>query len=85
MMLTVGLIVLLSVAGVTAVTMLVWQIADAAPKIAGLRAALAGCPQTRELRFTVRETLVSPRHGQVAVLPIKLKPVRVAQPLRAAA
>ena len=85
MMLTVGLIVLLSVAGVTAVTMLVWQIADAAPKIAGLRAALADCPQTRELRFTVRETLVSPRHGQVVVLPIKLKPVRVAQPLRAAA
>ena len=85
MMLTVGLILLLSVAGVTAVTMLVWQIADAAPKIAGLRAALADCPQTRELRFTVRETLVSPRHGQVVVLPIKLKPVRVAQPLRAAA
>ena len=85
MMLTVGLIVLLSVAGVTAVTMLVWQIADAAPKIAGLRAALADCPQTRELRFTVRETLVTPRHGQVVALPVKLKPVRLAPPLRAAA
>ena len=85
MMLTMGLIVLFSFAAVTAVALLAWQISDAAPKIAGLRAALADCPQTRELRFMVRETLVTPRHGQVVALPVKLKPVRLAPPLRAAA
>ena len=89
MMLTFGLFVLFSIAAVTAVAMLAWQIADAAPKIAGLQAALADCPQTRELRFTVRETLVSPRHGQVVALPlrvsIKVKPAGSPQPLRAAA
>jgi CDP-diacylglycerol--serine O-phosphatidyltransferase len=53
----------------------------------GLVAAglLADCSQTRELRFVVRDTLVSPRHGQIVTLPIKLKPVGSAQPLRAAA
>lgn len=85
MMLTIGLIVLLSVAGVTAVAMLGWQIANAAPKIAGLRAALANCPQTRELRFSIREITVSPRHGQVVALPVRIKPLALPQPLRAAA
>ena len=85
MMLTLGLISLFSLAAVTAIAMLAWQIAEAAPKIARLQAALADCPQTRELRFTIRETLVSPRHGQVVALPIKLKQAGSAQPLRAAA
>ena len=85
MMLTVGLIVLFLVAGVTAVAMLVWQIADAAPKIAGLQAALADCQPSRDLRFTVREITVSPRHGQVLALPVRIKPLALPQPLRAAA
>ena len=84
-MLTFGLIALFSIAAVTATAMLAWQIADAAPRIAELQAALAECPQTCELRFTIRETLVSPRHGQVVPLPIKVKPSGSPQPLRAAA
>ncbi len=86
---TFGLIALFSVAAITAIAILGWQIADAAPRIAGLKAALAQCPQSRELRFTIRETLVSPRHGQVVALsaatPIKVKPICQVQPLRAAA
>lgn len=85
MMLTFGLIALFSIAAVTAIAMLVRQIADAAPRIAELKTALAHCPQTRELRFTIRETLVSPRHGQIVPLPIKVKPAGSPQPLRAAA
>jgi hypothetical protein len=85
MMLTFGLIALISIAALTAIAVLAWQIADAAPKVAELKTALADCSQTRELRFVVRETLVSPRHGQIVTLPIKLKPVGSAQPLRAAA
>ena len=85
MMLTMGLIALFSIAAVVAIAMLAWQIADAAPKVADLKAGLTDCPQTRELRFTVRETLVSPRHGQIVTLPIKIKPVGSEQPLRAAA
>ena len=84
MMLTFGLIALFSIAAVISLAMLAWQIADAAPQIAGLKAALADCPQTRELRYSVRETQVSSRHGQVVLLPIKIKPTGSAQPLRAA-
>ena len=84
-MLTFGLIALFSVAAMAAIGILAWQIADAAPKIAGLKEVLANCPQTRELRFSVRETLISPRHGQIVSLPIKIKPVGSVQPLRAAA
>ena len=84
-MLTFGLIALFSMTAVTAIAMLAWQIAAAAPKVADLKAALADCPQTRELRFTLRETLVSPRHGQIVTLPIKINPVSLEQPLRAAA
>ena len=85
MMLTFGLIVLFLVAGVTAMATLVWQLADAAPKIAGLHAALADCPQTRELRFTIREITVSPRHGQVVAMPVRIKSLALPQALRAAA
>ena len=83
-MLTFGLIALFTAAAIIAVAMLGWQIADAVPHVAQLKAALAECPQAREVRFTLRETLVSPRHGQVVVLPVKLKSAEQ-QPLRAAA
>ncbi len=85
MMLTFALIALFSIAAVTAIAMLAWQVAAAAPKVADLKAALADCPQTTEFRFTVRETIVSPRHGQIVTLPIKIKALGSAQPLRAAA
>ena len=84
-MLTFGLIALISTAAIVAISMLAWQIADALPRVADLKAALAECPQTRALRFTIRETLVSPRHGQIVALPIKVKPAGSPQPLRAAA
>ena len=84
-MLTFGLIALISTAAIVAISMLAWQIADALPRVADLKAALAECPQTRELRFTIRETLVSPRHGQIVALPIKVKPTGSPEPLRAAA
>ena len=84
-MLTFGLIALISTAAIVAISMLAWQIADALPRVADLKAALAECPQTRELRFTIRETLVSPRHGQIVALPIKVKPMGSPEPLRAAA
>ena len=84
-MLTLGLIALFCVAAITAAVMLAWQIADAAPKIGQLKAALAQCPQTRELRFTIREITISPRHGQVVALPARIKPRALPQALRAAA
>ncbi len=84
-MFTLGLIALFSVAAVTSAAMLAWQIADAAPKIAQLKAALADCPQTRELRFTIREITVSPRHGQVVAMPVRIKPLALPQAHRAAA
>ena len=84
-MLTFGLIALISTAAIVAISMLAWQIADALPRVADLKAALAECPQTRELRFTIRETLVSPRHGQIVALPTKVKPMGSPEPLRAAA
>ena len=83
-MLAFGLIALFTAAAVAAVAMLGWQIADAHPHVAQLKAALAECPRTHEVRFTLRETLVSPRHGQVVALPVKIKSV-AQQPLRAAA
>ena len=84
-MLTFGLIALFTVAAVAAVVTMGWQITRTLPQIAELKKALAECPQTRELRFTVLETLVSPRYGQVVALPIKLKASGSPQPLRAAA
>ena len=83
-MLAFGLVALFTVAAVTAVAMLGWQIAQVLPHVAQLKTAMAECPQTREVRFTLRETLVSPRHGQVVALPVKIKSA-VQQPLRAAA
>ena len=85
MMLTLGLIALFSIAAVVAIAMLIWQIADAAPRIAGLKAALANCPQSREFRYSLRETLVNPRYGQVVSLPVKIRTLGSEQPLRAAA
>ncbi len=85
MMIVFGLTALFALAAITAVSMLGFSIAAALPHIAAIKAALANCPQTRELRFTVREITVSPRHGQVAHLPVRIKPLAAPRPLRAAA
>ncbi|MDL2352312.1 MAG: hypothetical protein QFC78_05645 [Pseudomonadota bacterium] len=85
MMIAVGLTALFALAAIAALGTLGLSIAAALPRIAGIKAALADCPQTRELRFTIREITVSPRHGQVASLPVRIKPLALPQPLRAAA
>lgn len=84
-MMAFGLTALLSFAAIVAIAILALQIAAALPRVAGIRAALSDCPQTRELRFTIREITVSPRHGQVVALPVRIKQAGSPQPLRAAA
>lgn len=85
MMIAFGLTALFALAAIAALGMLGMEIAAALPRIAGLRTALAKCPETSELRFTIREITVSPRHGQVVALPVRIKPLVSPQPLRAAA
>ena len=84
-MMAFGLTALLSFAAIVAIAISALQIAAALPRVAGIKAALSDCPQTRELRFTIREITVSPRHGQVVALPVRIKPAGSLQPLRAAA
>jgi hypothetical protein len=84
-MMAFGLIGLFTLAAIIAVATLGFQIAAALPRIAGIKAALAECPPTRELRFTIREITVSPRHGQVVALPVRIRSLVSPQPLRAAA
>ena len=85
MMIAFGLTALFALAATFALATLGLEIAAALPRIAGIKAALADCPQTSELRFTIREITVSPRHGQVVALPVRIKPLASPQPLRAAA
>ena len=85
MMIAVGLTALFTLAALVALGTLGCSIAAALPRFAAIKAALADCPQNRELRFTIREITVSPRHGQVAQLPVRIKPLAAPRPLRAAA
>ena len=84
-MIAFGLTALFALAAIAALGTLGFSIAAALPRIAGIKAGLADCPQTRALRFTVREITVSPRHGQIATLPVRIKPLASPRPLRAAA
>ena len=84
-MIAFGLIALFALAAVVALATLSIEIAAALPGIAGIKAVLAECPRSRELRFTIREITVTPRHGQVVALPVRIKPLAAPQPLRAAA
>lgn len=85
MMIAFGLTALFAFAAIVALAMLGFEIAAVLPHIARIKAALAECPQSRELRFTIREITVSPRHGQVVALPVRIKPLVSPQPLRVAA
>ena len=85
MMIAFGLTALFALAAIVALATLGVEIAAALPRLAGIKAALADCPKCRELRFTIREIAVSPRHGQVVALPVRIKPLASPQPLRAAA
>jgi len=65
MMIGFGLIALFAFAAIVALATLGFEIAAALPRIAGIKAELAAGPQNQELRFTIREIMVSPRHGHV--------------------
>ena len=58
-------------------------VSAALPRVRELKLALAECPQQRELRFTIREVMVTPVRGKVVALPLRFK--QPVQPLRAAA
>lgn len=83
-MIAFGLASLFVLAALVACGVIATSITGALPQLRGLKAALAECPETRELRFTVREVVVSPARGNVIALPVRFKPAAL-QPLRAAA
>ena len=84
-MLSFAMIALFVAAAALALGVLALQIA-ATLQVAPLRQALRSCPQTREFRFTFTETLVTPRHGEVVALPIRIKSAAAQpKPYRAAA
>ncbi|MFM5950781.1 MAG: hypothetical protein ACKOPM_16385 [Novosphingobium sp.] len=67
-MFAIELSVLLTLGGIFAVATLVRSLRTALPQIAGLRQALKDCPETSQLRFTVREIVVSYNDGKVIPL-----------------
>ena len=65
---------------------LVQQVRALAPQMVELRAELAVSPELREMRYTLRDVIVSYDDGKVVALPLRpMRLVRTAQPLRAAA
>ena len=83
-MIAFGLVALFIIASGVALGVITLAVARTLPQVRALKAALANCPETRELRFTVRELVVTPARGNVVALPVRLKPAAL-QPLRAAA
>lgn len=70
--------VLLAIAVVCLLVGLVGMVCAAIPAIKALRAELAATPEVWEMRFTIRETVVSWNDGTVVALP--LRPARLARP-----
>ena len=83
-MIAFALTALFFLAAFIALSVIAVTVRDALPQVRALKAALANCPETRELRFTVRELVVTPAGGNVVALPVRLK-TGALQPLRAAA
>jgi len=83
-MIAFGLAALFTIAAIVALTVIAAAMLRALPQARALKAALAACPETRELRFTIRELVVTPARSNVVALPVRIKPA-VLQPLRAAA
>ena len=87
-MIAFGMTALFVMAAFAALAVIAVSFARAVPQVRALKAALASCPETRELRFTVRELVVTPARGaargNVVALPVRFKPAAL-QPLRAAA
>lgn len=87
MMLNLALTLAFTAAALLAVVTIAAMLRRALPQIAGLRGALAACPQTREYSYRVVETVVAHGGGQVLALPLRSRQARLAAPagLRAAA
>lgn len=83
-MIAFALIALFLVAALVAVGTIGTAVSAALPRMQELKLALRDCPDTREMRFTIREIVVVPAHGKVVALPLRFKPV-ADRPLRAAA
>ncbi|MEQ1497854.1 MAG: hypothetical protein ABL914_04270 [Novosphingobium sp.] len=81
-MFTVEFALLLAVSGLIAFGSLIGSVRAALPRVSAIRQALDSAPQTRELRYTIREVIVI-RNSNVIALPIR--PARIPAPLRAAA
>ena len=65
---------------------LVHQVRALVPQMIELRRELAATPELREMRYTLRDVLVSFDDSKVVALPLRqVRLVRPAQPLRAAA
>ncbi len=83
-MVALALLALFVVAATLALGAIGHAVSVALPKARELKMALAACPDQRELRFTIREVVVTSAHGKVVALPLRFKPA-APQPLRAAA
>lgn len=84
---TAALALLFAASALLALATIAGSLRSALPRVAGLRAELAGCSDRRELRFRITETVVRVDDGKVVALPVRTRRVRLApQPgLRAAA
>jgi hypothetical protein len=83
-MIALGLTALFFLAALIALSAIAVAIGHALPQVRALKTALTECPETRELRFTIRELVVTQARGNVVALPVRFK-LAVQQPLRAAA
>lgn len=63
--------VLLALGGIAALASLIGSARTALPQVAAIRQALAECPERQEMRFTVRQIVVSYNDGKV--VPLRLR------------
>lgn len=77
MMLNLALTLSFTAAALLAVVTIVATLRRALPQVAGLRDALATCPQTREYRYRVMETVVTHGGGQILALPLRPRQARL--------
>jgi hypothetical protein len=81
-MFTVEFSVLLILSALTGALSLAHSLRTALPQVAGLRQALRDCPETLEMRFSIREVVVHYNDGKV----VPLRPRRaISLPQRPAA
>ena len=85
-MLTAEFSLLLGIVALALGGSLVQQVRALVPQMIELRRDLAATPDLREMRYTLRDLIVSFDDGKVVALPLRpVRLVRPAQPLRAAA